>query len=205
MKAFFKPLLVLWPGSTGAIRYGLWRHLGIAILFGLVCQIALFLNFYWINFLSRFGRFCVATAVLAAWLILSAIASSSIKKYEKMRNEDAGGEAFLEAQTHYLRGNWFETECCIKSVLKKNPYDVEALLLRATLFRHLKRFDEARRTLVELERIDASAIWQEEILLEKKMIQEDEEEEKEEARAKKEKPEARTDVQEDDMGQKAPD
>ena len=181
LKNLVKPLLILWPGATGVLRYGLWGHLGIAALFGLICQTVLFLNFYWVNFLSHFARMLALLGVLISWLFLSAVASSSLKKYEKMRNTDSEGEAFLEAQTHYLRGNWFETECCLKNLLKKNPYDVESLLMAATLYRHLKRFSDARKTLMTLEKIDASAYWQEEIEFEKKAIVEDENEEHEDS------------------------
>ena len=176
MKSFVKPFFFLWPGSTGALRYGLWGHLGVAVLFGAVCQLAIFLNFYWIDFLSSFARVCSWGGVLIAWIFLSAAASSSLKKYERMIAVDSSGEAFLEAQTHYLCGNWFETECCLKNLLKKNPYDVEALLLKATLYRHLRRFSESRRTLAELEKIEASSYWREEIEFEKKAIVEDENE-----------------------------
>ena len=134
------------------------------------------MNFYWIDFLSSFAKFCVFGSVVASWLFLSAAASSDLKRYKKMLDIDTTGEAFLEAQTQYLCGNWFEAECCLKNLLKKNPYDVEALLLKATLYRHLRRFSEARKTLVELEKIDASLYWQDEIDLEKKNIVEDENE-----------------------------
>ena len=187
MKSLLKPLLFLWPGSTGALQYGLWRHLAIALFYGLICQTAFFLSFYWTEFLSPFAKFCVWSAVFTSWLFLSAIASASLKNYRKMRNTDAAGEAFLEAQTHYLRGNWFETECCLKNLLKKNAYDVEALLLLATLFRHLKRFSEAQKTLADLEKIDASWRWREEIELEKKAIVEDARQDEAEERVTKRK------------------
>jgi tetratricopeptide (TPR) repeat protein len=176
LKSFVKPILILWPGSTGVLRYGLWGHLGVAILFGIICNIAIFLNFYWIDFLSSLARIFVGGTVLTSWLFLSVAASSSLKKYEKMLDVDSSGEAFLEAQTHYLCGNWFEAECCLKNLLKKNPYDAEALLLKATLYRHLRRFSEARKTLSDLEKIDASLYWREEIDFEKKAIVEDENE-----------------------------
>ena len=174
MKSFIKPIFFLWPGSSGAMRYGLWGHLGVALLFGVICQLTIFLNFFWIDFLSSFSKVCTWGFALIAWLFLSVAASSSLKRFERTLNADSSGEAFLEAQTHYLCGNWFETECCLKNLLKKNPYDVEALLLKATLYRHLRRFSESRKTLAELEKIEASSYWREEIEFEKKAIVEDE-------------------------------
>ena len=181
MKSFVKPIFFLWPGSTGVMRYGLWGHLGVALLFGVICQLTIFLNFFWIDFLSTFTKVCIWGLALIAWLILSVAASSNLKRFERTLGADSSGEAFLEAQTHYLCGNWFETECCLKNLLKKNPYDVEALLLKATLYRHLRRFSESRKTLAELEKIDASSYWREEIEFEKKAIVEDENEKDDDA------------------------
>ena len=87
-----------------------------------------------------------------------------------MRNLVLRGEDFLDAQTHYLRGDWFETECCLKAILKKNPYDVDSLLFLATLFRHTKRFAEAKLVLNDLEKIDASYRWRYEITLERNSL-----------------------------------
>lgn len=179
---FFSSILRLWPGFRGVVRFGLWDQLGIALLFGAICQLTLAVNFLWSDFLSNYSRASVGVGAVVCWIFLGAVANGRLKKYEKLRNFDANGEQFLEAQTHYLRGNWFETECCLKATLKKNPYDAEALLLLATLYRHVKRFSEARRTLFELEKLEAADFWYYEISLEKAAIQNDEREAKEEER-----------------------
>ena len=97
-----------------------------------------------------------------------------------MRKADSKGQTFLEAQELYLKGSWFETECCLRALLKNNPYDADALLYLATLYRHTKRFSEAKRTISELERLDASFRWEYEIALEKKALQEEERSQREE-------------------------
>ena len=180
MKSVMKFALFLWPGSTGALRYGLWKQLGIALLFGFLCQATLCLNFYWRDFCAGYLRFATFFALGVSQLALSAIAASQIKAYERMRNYDSSGKAFLEAQTLYLRGAWFEAECCLKAILKRNPADVDAMLLLATLYRHVKRFDDARRSLSELEKFDAALFWREEIAFERQALREDENDENEE-------------------------
>ncbi len=165
--------LSLWPGFVGVVRRGLWDQLALALLFGVLAQATLFVNFFWSDFLGGYLRASTGVVFLIAWIFLGAVAGSRLKRYEKSLLYDAEGELFLEAQTHYLRGEWFETECALKSVLKKNPSDAEALLLLATLYRHVKRFSEARRALAALEKIEAGEYWRYEICLEKEAIQSD--------------------------------
>ncbi len=181
MKFIVAPFSFLWPGFNGVFRYGLWSQLAIALVFGALCQATLALDFLWCDFLSQFVKNSLHVGLFVSWVFLSVIASVRLKQYEKMRRSDSRGEAFLEAQTHYLRGNWFETECCLKKILKKNPLDADAILFLATLYRHVKRFPEAKRMLTALEKLDASYRWQYEIALEKKFLREDIEGDREES------------------------
>lgn len=165
--------LSLWPGFVGVVRRGLWDQLALALLFGVFAQATLFVNFFWNDCPSGYLRASTCVVFLIAWIFLGAVASGRLKRYEKSLLYDADGALFLEAQTRYLRGEWFEAECALKSVLKKNPQDAEALLLLATLYRHIKRFSEARQTLAALEKLEAAEYWAYEIGLEKKAIQTD--------------------------------
>lgn len=179
MRFILAPIFFLWPGFNGVARYGLWRQLAIALLFGFHCQATLVLNFYWCDFLSSFLKNSLYVFLFLSWAFLSVCASSHLKKYEKMRKVDSNGEAFLEAQTFYLKGDWFETECCLKAMLKKNPFDPEALLMLATLYRHVKRYVEAKRAIADLEKLDSAFHWRYEIALEKKALKEEEKTSKE--------------------------
>lgn len=170
MKIFIVPLVFLWPGFKGVFRYGLFSHLMIALVFGGVLQGTVALNFLWCDFLSKVVRLILCSVFFLSWIFLNILASFCFKKYERMRNLVLRGEDFLDAQTHYLRGDWFETECCLKAILKKNPYDVDSLLFLATLFRHTKRFAEAKLVLNDLEKIDASYRWRYEITLERNSL-----------------------------------
>lgn len=172
MRVVFSPLS-LWPGFVGVVRRGLWDQLALALLFGVLAQATLCVNFFWSDCPSGYLRASSGVVFLIAWIFLGAVASGRLKRYEKSLLFDADGALFLEAQTRYLRGEWFEAECALKSVLKKNPQDAEALLLLATLYRHIKRFFEARQTLAALEKLEAADYWAYEIGLEKKAIQTD--------------------------------
>ena len=188
MRVVFSPLS-LWPGFAGVVRRGLWDQLAIALLFSALAQGALFVNFFWSDFLGGYLRASIGVVFAIAWIFLGAVANGRLKRYEKSLLFDADGALFLEAQTRYLRGEWFEAECALKSVLKKNPQDAEALLLLATLCRHVRRFAEARQTLAALEKLEAAEYWAYEISLEKQAIQTDLRELREDRRAEREKAE----------------
>lgn len=184
--------LSLWPGFVGVVRRGLWDQLALALLFGVLAQATLFVNFFWSDFLGGYLRASTGVVFIIAWIFLGAVASGRLKRYEKSLLFDADGALFLEAQTRYLRGEWFEAECALKSVLKKNPSDAEALLLLATLYRHIKRFSEARQTLAALEKLEAADYWAYEIGLEKRAIQTDLRALREERQAEREEAEEET-------------
>ncbi|MBP5620878.1 MAG: tetratricopeptide repeat protein, partial [Thermoguttaceae bacterium] len=190
LKIVVAPVSFLWPGFNGVVRYGLWSQLAIALIFGALCQSTLALNFLWCDFLSQYVKNALYVGLFVSWFFLNVVASVRLKQYEKMRRSDSRGEAFLEAQTHYLKGNWFETECCLKTILKKNPLDADAILFLATLYRHVKRFSEAKRMLAALEKLDDAYRWQYEITLEKNFLRED---------VKNERSELKAEIESDDL------
>ncbi len=173
MKIIAAAFSFLWPGFSGVVRYGLWSQLAIALIFGALGQTTLALLFLWCDYLSQFVKNSLYVGLFGSWFFLNCFANVRLKRYERMRESDSRGEAFLEAQTHYLKGNWFETECCLKTILKNNPFDADSILFMATLYRHTGRFSEAKRMLVSLEKLDAAYRWQYEIALEKKILREE--------------------------------
>jgi thioredoxin-like negative regulator of GroEL len=97
---------------------------------------------------------------------------------------DRTADAYVEAREQYLKGNWFEAECLLSRILKRNPRDLEARLMLATLLRHTGRRDEAARQLDRLERFEGSGKWVLEISRERQQLQaakSDEEDAKQEA------------------------
>lgn len=174
MKITTKNILFLWPGAYGVIAYGLWRQLFIALTFSIFLLATLFSHCYWTDFPPHFIKRYYWLCFILTWLFLSVYSYKDLHRYTQTKKYDEKGEAFLEAQTQYLHGNWFETECCIKNILKRNPEDVEALLFLATLLRHLKRYSEAKKILAEMEKYEESSRWSYEILQERNAIQEEE-------------------------------
>jgi thioredoxin-like negative regulator of GroEL len=72
-------------------------------------------------------------------------------------------ELFRQARDDYLRGNWYEAEETLVALLKRDPNDVDARLMLATLMRHTERYDDARGQLKQLQRLEAAGKWQLEI------------------------------------------
>ncbi|MDR3110941.1 MAG: tetratricopeptide repeat protein [Planctomycetaceae bacterium] len=163
-------VLRFWPGFTGLVRYGNWSFLAIAVAFGLAIDVILMLNFYWTEYITTSQRNVLVVAFLVLYATLAGISRQLIRHIEIVRNTDAKGDGFREAIQHYLRGNWFEAQCCLNILLKKNPHDAEALLMMATLLRHIKRYDEAAEVLDKLERIQESAAWRIELQIEKQAL-----------------------------------
>jgi thioredoxin-like negative regulator of GroEL len=84
---------------------------------------------------------------------------------------DPSADVYVEAREQYLKGNWFEAECLLTRILQRNPRDLEARLLLATLLRHTGRRDEAANQLDRLERFEGSGKWGLEISRERQQLQ----------------------------------
>lgn len=152
-------MLRLWPGLPGLFRYGRWSFLIVALAFAFVLDGFLFLNFFWTEYLTPTQRNIGLLVLLGVWFCLGIIANQRMKWFENMRCSDLKSQKYNDVILHYLQGNWFETEFTLKAILKKNPQDVDALLMLATLFRHTKRSEEAIQTLLLAKKMEESRKW----------------------------------------------
>lgn len=163
-------LLRLWPGFHGLVRYGRWSFLAVALTFALVLDLLLVLNFFWTSYISVLQRNILFGALLVVWVTLGAIASQMERHLEALKHADAQSDGFREALLQYLRGNWFEAQCCLNALLQRNGRDVESLLMLATLQRHTLHHEEARQTLQKLEILEEADRWFVEIETEKQLL-----------------------------------
>ena len=83
----------------------------------------------------------------------------------------AADKLFVEAQTEYLQGHWFEAESLLERLLRIHPSDVEGRLLLATLYRHTDRVVEACDSLNELEQVKGVERWQLELISERRLLE----------------------------------
>ncbi len=149
-------------------RRGDWSALGVALASAAVLQFALLTSLVWPELLPSAVRNALWLAI-GGWWIAAAIGSWRREAGSAAIEEATDpGDSFSLAIEHYLRGNWFETESVLKNLLRRNPRDVEAGLMLATLFRHTGRTAEALQELDRLERIDEAARWALEIAMERR-------------------------------------
>lgn len=161
-----------WPGLGGLLRYGRWSFLIISLLFALALNGFMVLNFYWTELLSGGGRWTVFFAFVISWAVLGAVSSGITRRIEAVAKSDEKPKHFQEAIIHYLKGNWFETECTLNAILRRNPRDIESMLMLATLYRHTARYAESLDMLAKVELFEESAYWFIEIETEKFRVRE---------------------------------
>lgn len=155
------------------VRYGRWSFLGIAVLFAVLLNAFLVINFYWSALITPMQRNFLLLGLFAAWLVLYTAATLRGRFLEASLQTDASDETYRRLVTLYLRGEWFETESLLLSILKQNPRDIEILLLQATLYRHTRRFAEATAVLDQLGLYEKSGRWLLEIETERLLIEEE--------------------------------
>jgi len=162
----------LWPGLPELFRHGAWPALAVAWGFGVLVNLGVASSLVWDELLSPTVRSLVWLAVFVFWGSAAAFSYLSDGRVRSHRNAKAAGDNFGEAMDHYLQGNWFEAERILYRILRKNPRDVEAALMLATLLRHAGRLEESARRLDRVERLEDSRAWQLEICRERKLLEE---------------------------------
>ena len=149
----------LLPGTHGLFQYGRWSFLAIAIAFFLALDLLLIVYFFWTDCLIPQGRYTGVGAFLLFWFFLAQLAAYCEKMLQSRRNADSQRNFFTDAMVQYLQGNWFEAECFLNDILKRNARDPEALLMLATLYRHTQRFEESRKILQKLQNFEEARKW----------------------------------------------
>jgi hypothetical protein len=165
-------MLTLWPGLMALWLDGSWTGLSVAVASGAALNLLILASCVWFELLS-------STQLLGGWLFLGVfwLAAAALARRSRAKRPAAGVAAvavdlFQSAMTEYLRGHWYDAEAAVTRLVAKNPKDVEARLLWATLLRRTRRVVEARAQLKQLERLDGAAVWSEEIGREWQMLSE---------------------------------
>lgn len=153
----------LWPGLTRLWFAGQWSGLLAAVAFAGLLNFVLAATFLWPIWQST-GWLAVFWIVVGVWWLASLRRAFYQRKIPAARTFGAAEvDLFIQAQTEYLKGSWFEAEARLKELLARNDLDVDAQILLAGLYRHTGRIAEAHQCLRRLERIDGAEKWRLEI------------------------------------------
>ena len=142
----------------------------MALVFALLVNAFLVINFYWTALITTGQRNACLVALLGAWVFLMVLDSLWKKRLSSIPQTEQQDETFRQSICHYLRGDWFAVEAQILPYLQKYPKDVEMLLLQATLYRHTERYEEALLVLDHLQLLLDSRYWQGEIGDERSLV-----------------------------------
>jgi len=159
----------MYPGYSGMVRYGHPSFLMMALGFALLVNAFLIANFYWSALITPTQRNICLIALLGAWIVLTLTASFWKQYLDSATRTEQHDETFRQTICHYLRGDWFAAEAQILPYLKKYPKDVEVLLLQATMYRRMERYEEALLVLNKLQLLQNSRYWSAEIETERSL------------------------------------
>lgn len=160
----------IYPGFDGLVRFGQWGYLALSLFYALILDAVILAHYYWIDWIPAESKKYLWILPVFAWFFFSFVAWQKNRYLENKRRLDQAGNLFLEATTHYLKGNWDEATHCANILLRYNQGDIEALLLLVTIHRHTRRLDRAGEILDKLERLEAASRWYFEIALERGAI-----------------------------------
>lgn len=169
----------LWPGLPQAWRLGSVRGLGLAIAFAAGLNLALVCSLVWprwpIASLPAGSTAAIGWVwVLGLWIVGIRWTAGTWRELcpPKAAADPQIDDWFREAQHEYLKGHWIAAESLLTRLLARQPADVEARLLLASVQRRSGNRVQARPLLTELQPI--AGRWQGEIEAELKQLAEQE-------------------------------
>jgi len=163
-------ILCLWPGLPRLWLYGNLPALLWAAAFAGLLQVALLTGFAWPELLPSAVRTLLWLGVTSVWLVSAVVSCSKLPYTTQIRHSVSADALFREAQTEYLKGNWFQAEALLQRVLQYDVDDVEARLALTSLYRRVRRVAEAEDQLRQLQRFSVSERWQPEIQREQQFL-----------------------------------
>lgn len=160
----------LWPGLPQLWIEGSYSGLALAAGFALLVNLVLVATLGWTELLNTTLSSAAWSGMAVFWLVSAWLSLRWLNQAAPASLTAENDELYREAQSHYLRGSWFEAEVSLGRLLARQPRDADARLLLATLLRHTGRRDEATEQLRLLEKLDGAVKWQMEIRHERTLL-----------------------------------
>jgi tetratricopeptide (TPR) repeat protein len=155
---------LVWPGLARLWLRGQWQGLGIAVLFAGLLNGLIVTTFLWPRTIGN-EQSAVVLNIVGWFVVVCFWGASFWTTWHHLPRWRPGADArgddalFLQAQTEYLQGHWYDAEQLLTRMLSDSPRDADAHLLLAALYRHTRRYQEARQRLDLIERLEHGARW----------------------------------------------
>ena len=155
----------MWPGLLHVWKRGAWSGLAMAVGFALLLNLTLVTSFIWTELepLGAENRKFLWWAVAAVWVGSAAWSFGWDRRHHREDDGSSEDNSFAEALYQYLQQDWYEAERSFNRLLRRDPRDLDARLMLASVLRHSGRWDEAAGQLDRLGRIEGSQKWELEI------------------------------------------
>ncbi len=160
----------LWPGLPQLWRTGERYGLALACGFALLLNVGLLASLAWSELFTREMRIGVWVAVAVVWCVSAVLGCRFIWRRSADDRLAIEQDEFGEAQDHYLKGDWFQTQRILGDLLRRNPRDLEARLMLATMLRHTGQLNDAAGQLDQIALLEHSRRWVLEINHEKHLL-----------------------------------
>jgi len=160
----------LWPGLPQLWIHGNWSAVAVAFAAAVGLNLALLGTFAWSELFGPDLRTALWVGLGIAWGVAAAYSVVWRRRRETGALSPAGGDPFANATDEYLKGSYFQAERLLGELLRRDHHDLDARLMLATLMRHSGRFDEARRQLDILLRLEGAEKWELEIRRERELL-----------------------------------
>jgi tetratricopeptide (TPR) repeat protein len=151
----------MWPGL-----FQLWRRaevsgLSLAMLFAVLLNLAIASTLVWTELLPAGWRHALWGTLTILWLTTFVTSFRQTMRTAGPTTESE--DLFSAANEEYLRGRLDLAWECLTQLMRRNPRDVEAGLLMATIDRRRGNYEQSKERLRKLQRLEAAAAWQNEL------------------------------------------
>jgi thioredoxin-like negative regulator of GroEL len=137
-----------------------------------VLDVLLLATFGWSELIGEGLRTTLWVAFGVFWATAVVWSVRQCRRRAAAENPNPKEDAFREALDHYLGGDYYQAEHLLEGLLQRNPRDLDARLMLATLLRHTGRLDEALWQLDTLARSEGAGKWEWEIQHERDLLAE---------------------------------
>jgi hypothetical protein len=161
----------LWPGLPQLWTYGSWSGLGVALGMAIAFDGVLAATFGWNELIGGNVRTALWAVFGVVWAV-GVVWSVKTARQWIVRAANLPEDAFSEALTYYLKGDYFQSEDILQVLWRHNARDLEPRLMLGTLLRRTGRCDEAVGQLDALARFEGASRWEWEMRKERELLAE---------------------------------